>query len=285
MSEAIFVNDLCKSYGGRPVVNHLSLSVKSGTVFGLLGANGAGKSTTIECMLGTKQADAGTVRLLGQDPLRHRRTLFQRIGVQFQEGDYQKEIKVSELCEETASLYRKSADWRKLCEQFGIGDKANTTVKGLSGGERQRLFIVLALIGQPELVFLDELTTGLDARARRSVWKTLEGLKEQGLTIFLTSHFMDEVEALCDEICILKRAPRFSAAPWSRQSGSAAANTLRTPICSCQARRRTYETLFYISENGAEAQPAGYEYADLCHHHAVCDLHHPWHHLRYQARL
>ena len=205
MSEAIFVNDLCKSYGGRPVVNHLSLSVKSGTVFGLLGANGAGKSTTIECMLGTKQADAGTVRLLGQDPKKHRRTLFQRIGVQFQEGDYQKEIKVSELCEETASLYRKSADWRKLCEQFGIGDKANTPVKGLSGGERQRLFIVLALIGQPELVFLDELTTGLDARARRSVWKTLEGLKEQGLTIFLTSHFMDEVEALCDEICILKK--------------------------------------------------------------------------------
>ena len=205
MSEAIFVNDLCKSYGGRPVVNHLSLSVKSGTVFGLLGANGAGKSTTIECMLGTKQADAGTVRLLGQDPKKHRRTLFQRIGVQFQEGDYQKEIKVFELCEETASLYRKSADWRKLCEQFGIGDKANTPVKGLSGGERQRLFIVLALIGQPELVFLDELTTGLDARARRSVWKTLEGLKEQGLTIFLTSHFMDEVEALCDEICILKK--------------------------------------------------------------------------------
>ena len=205
MSEAIFVNDLCKAYGGRPVVNHLSLSVKSGTVFGLLGANGAGKSTTIECMLGTKQADAGTVRLLGQDPLRHRRTLFQRIGVQFQEGDYHKEIKVSELCEETACLYRRCADWRKLCAQFGIGDKANTPVKGLSGGERQRLFIVLALIGQPELVFLDELTTGLDARARRSVWKTLEGLKEQGLTIFLTSHFMDEVEALCDEICILKK--------------------------------------------------------------------------------
>lgn len=174
-------------------------------IFGLLGANGAGKSTTIECMLGTKQADNGTVRLLGQDPKKHRRTLFERIGVQFQEGDYQKEIKVSELCEETASLYRKSADWRKLCEQFGIGDKANAAVKSLSGGERQRLFIVLALIPQPELVFLDELTTGLDAKARRSVWKTLEHLKKQGLTIFLTSHFMDEVEALCDEICILKK--------------------------------------------------------------------------------
>ena len=205
MNEAIFVNDLCKSYGGRPVVNHLSLSVKSGTVFGLLGANGAGKSTTIECMLGTKEADAGTVRLLGQNPKTHRRALFERIGVQFQEGDYHREIKVSELCEETASLYRDSADWRELCRQFGIGDKENTPVKSLSGGERQRLFLVLALIGQPELVFLDELTTGLDARARRSVWKTLEDLKEHGLTIFLTSHFMDEVEALCDEICILKK--------------------------------------------------------------------------------
>ena len=205
MSEAIFVEGLTKSYGEKTVVNHLNLSVKSGTVFGLLGANGAGKTTTIECMLGTKQADSGTVRLLGQDPKKCRRELFQKIGVQFQEGDYHKEIRVSELCEETASLYRKSADWRKLCNQFGIGDKAKTAVKSLSGGERQRLFIVLALIGQPQLVFLDELTTGLDAKARRGVWKTLESLKEQGLTIFLTSHFMDEVEALCDEICILKK--------------------------------------------------------------------------------
>lgn len=205
MSEAIVVRGLTKHYGGKTVVDHLDLSVRSGTVFGLLGANGAGKSTAIECMLGTRRADAGTVRLLGQDPKKHRRTLFERIGVQFQEGDYQKEIKVSELCEETACLYRDPADWRALCEQFGIGDKANTPVKGLSGGECQRLFIVLALIGQPELVFPDELTTGLDAKARRGVWKTLEQLKEQGLTIFLTSHFMDEVEALCDEICILKK--------------------------------------------------------------------------------
>lgn len=222
MSEAIFAEGLTKVYGGRPVVDHLDLSVKSGTVFGLLGANGAGKSTTIECLLGTKQADAGTVCLLGQDPRKKRRALFERIGVQFQAGDYQKEIRVSELCEETASLYRSPADWRKLCSQFGIGDKAGAAVKSLSGGERQRLFIVLALLPQPELVFLDELTTGLDAKARRSVWKTLEHLKEQGLTIFLTSHFMDEVEALCDEICILKQgAPVFrgTVAEAKRQCG------------------------------------------------------------------
>ena len=155
--------------------------------------------------LGTKKTDSGTVTLLGQDPKKSRRSLFQKIGVQFQEGDYQQEIKVQELCEETACLYRNPADWQALCAQFGIGDKLKNPVKSLSGGERQRLFIVLALIPDPELVFLDELTTGLDAKARRGVWKTLEKLKDQGLTIFLTSHFMDEVEALCDEICILKK--------------------------------------------------------------------------------
>lgn len=205
MMEAVSVQNLCKSYGEKQVLKNLNLSVKHGTVFGLLGANGAGKSTTIECILGTKKADSGTVTLLGQDPKKSRRSLFQKIGVQFQEGDYQQEIKVQELCEETACLYRNPADWQALCAQFGIGDKLKNPVKSLSGGERQRLFIVLALIPDPELVFLDELTTGLDAKDRRGVWKTLEKLKDQGLTIFLTSHFMDEVEALCDEICILKK--------------------------------------------------------------------------------
>ena len=205
MMEAVSVQNLCKSYGEKQVLKNLNLSVKHGTVFGLLGANGAGKSTTIECILGTKKADSGTVTLLGQDPKKSRRSLFQKIGVQFQEGDYQQEIKVQELCEETACLYRNPADWQALCAQFGIGDKLKNPVKSLSGGERQRLFIVLALLPNPELVFLDELTTGLDARTRRDVWKTLEELKRQGLTIFLTSHFMDEMEALCDEICILKK--------------------------------------------------------------------------------
>lgn len=205
MTEAVCVRGLTKSYGGRRVLDGLDLTVQAGTVFGLLGANGAGKSTAIECMVGTRKADGGTVRLLGQDPRRQRRELFQRIGVQFQAGDCQQEIRVSELCEEAACLYRNPADWRALCDRFGIGDKRNSAVRRLSGGERQRLFIVLALIPNPELVFLDELTTGLDARARRSVWNTLAELKRQGLTIFLTSHFMDEVEALCDEICVLKQ--------------------------------------------------------------------------------
>ena len=205
MQTAIKVEQLSKSYDNLLAVDKISLLVKRGTVYGLLGANGAGKSTTIECILGTKSADSGTVSVLGCNPKKDRRRLFQNVGVQFQEGDYQPEIKVSELCEETACLYEAPADWKKLCEQFGIGSKIDNAVKSLSGGERQRLFIVLALIPNPELVFLDELTTGLDAKARRDVWKILSELKSKGLTIFLTSHFMDEVENLCDEICILKK--------------------------------------------------------------------------------
>lgn len=155
--------------------------------------------------MGTRKAECGEARILGLYAGKDRRKLFQKVGVQFQEGDYQPEIKVFELCEETACLYNNPVDWKELCDRFKIGDKVKNTVKSLSGGERQRLFIVLALIPNPEVVFLDELTTGLDAKARRMVWTILEELKKQGLTIFLTSHFMDEVEALCDEICILRK--------------------------------------------------------------------------------
>ena len=220
MSRAVSVKGLRKSYGGKTVLDGLDLSVERGTVFGLLGANGAGKTTAIECILGTKRADGGTVSLLDLDPKKDRRRLFQKVGVQFQEGDCQSEIRASELCEETACLYRDPADWKDLCVRFGIGDKLNSAVKGLSGGERQRLFIVLALIPNPELVFLDELTTGLDARARRDVWRILSDLKARGLTIFLTSHFMDEVEALCDEVCVLKQGR--TTPSWSNPSAPSA---------------------------------------------------------------
>lgn len=130
MQEAIKVGQLSKSYGNLPAVDHIDLSVKQGTVYGLLGANGAGKSTTIECILGTRQTDSGTVSVLGRDPRKESRKLFQSVGVQFQESDYQPEIKVSELCEETAYLYQSPADWKKLCAQFGIGDKTKAVFYG-----------------------------------------------------------------------------------------------------------------------------------------------------------
>lgn len=204
MQEIMKVEQLTKSYGKLPAVNNVSFSVSRGTVFGLLGANGAGKSTTIECILGTKKADSGHVSVLGMNPRENRKKLFEKVGVQFQETNYQEQITVRELCEVTACLYQNAANPVDLLTRFGIADKQKSLVKNLSGGQKQRLFIVLALIPNPEVVFLDELTTGLDTKARREVWKILEGLKKKGLTILLTSHFMDEVEALCDQICILR---------------------------------------------------------------------------------
>lgn len=202
--EVIKVNNLCKSYGDVQVVRDISLTVKRGEVFGLLGANGAGKSTTIECILGTKNFDDGQVSILGMDPKKERKQLFQKVGVQFQESNYQDKITVKELCEITEVLYKNPLSYKKLLEEFGLKDKTKNLVSELSGGEKQRLFIILALIPNPDIVFLDELTTGLDVKSRRGVWKYLLNLKKQGLTIFLTSHFMDEVEVLCDKICILK---------------------------------------------------------------------------------
>ncbi|AJD30028.1 MULTISPECIES: ABC transporter ATP-binding protein [Clostridium] len=202
--EVIKVHNLYKSYGNVQVVKGVSLTVKKGEVFGLLGANGAGKSTTIECILGTKNFDDGQVSILDMNPKKERKQLFQKVGVQFQESNYQDKITVKELCEITEVLYKNPLDFNKLLEQFHLQDKVRNLVSELSGGEKQRLFIILALIPNPEVVFLDELTTGLDVKARRDVWKCLLNLKKQGLTIFLTSHFMDEVEVLCDKICILK---------------------------------------------------------------------------------
>ncbi len=136
----ITAENLTKKYGNYAAVDNLSFTVKQGEVFGLLGANGAGKSTAIEYVLGTKSADGGMVKIFGIDPKKHRKELFQRIGVLFQQCDYQTEIKVYELCEETACLYKEPADWKELCTRFGIGDKLNNDVKNLSGGERQRRF-------------------------------------------------------------------------------------------------------------------------------------------------
>ena len=204
MEDVIIVSNLSKSYGALKAVDDFSFSVKRGTIFGLLGANGAGKSTTIDCVLGTKKADVGLISILEMSPITNRKVLFEHVGVQFQETNFQENIKVSELCEVTASLYKNPADYKNLLSKFGVADKANDFVKELSGGQKQRLFIVLALIPNPEVVVLDELTTGLDARARRDVWQILERLKMDGITILLTSHFMDEVAYLCDEICILK---------------------------------------------------------------------------------
>ena len=201
---SIRVRSLTKSFAGRKVVDDLSFDVQKGQVFVLLGHNGAGKSTTIDLILGLKAPDGGSARILGMDAAKNRKQVFERVGVQLQHTQYQNSITVEEACIEYASLYAVPADYPHLLEQFGLGTLRKNFVSKLSGGERQKLSVVLALIGNPEIVFLDELTTGLDVVARREVWRTLKQLKEQGLTIFLTTHYMEEAEVLCDRVCIIK---------------------------------------------------------------------------------
>ena len=200
---SVSVKNLTKSFSGRAVVDDLSFGVQQGEVFALLGYNGAGKSTTIDLILGLKTPDRGSARILGMDAAKNRKQVFERVGVQLQNTQYQPSITVEEACIEYASLYAAPADYPKLLAQFGLDALRKSFVSKLSGEERQKLSVVLALIGNPEIVFLDELTTGLDVVARREVWRTLKQLKEQGLTIFLTTHYMEEAEALCDRVCII----------------------------------------------------------------------------------
>ena len=203
-NKAIEVKDLVKTFGEKRAVDKLSFTVEKGTIFGLLGHNGAGKTTTIDCLLGTQKYDSANVTLLGKDPRKERKKLFQYVGVQFQEAAFQNQLKVKEICEITHSLYEKPIDWVKTLDEFGLSAKINSFLATLSGGEKQKLCIILAIMGNPEIIFLDELTTGLDPKARREVWRYLLMLKEKGVTIFLTSHYMDEVETLCDQILVLK---------------------------------------------------------------------------------
>ena len=201
---AVSVRNLTKSFSGRRVVDDLSFDVQKGEVFALLGHNGAGKSTTIDLILGLKAPERGSAKILGMDAAKNRKQVFERVGVQLQNIRYQPNITVEEACIEYASLYADPANYPKLLERFGLGTLRKSFVSKLSGGERQKLSVVLALIGSPEIVFLDELTTGLDVAARREVWRTLKQLKDRGLTIFLTTHYMEEAEALCDRVCIIK---------------------------------------------------------------------------------
>ena len=202
--QCIQVKNLTKSFSGRKVINDLSFEVNKGEVFALLGHNGAGKSTTIDLILGLKSPDEGTATILGMDAAKHRKKVFEKVGVQLQHTEYQNMMTVEEACIEYASLYEMPSDYKALLHSFGLSDLKKSYINKLSGGEKQKLSVVLALIGNPEIVFLDELTTGLDVAARREVWRTLKHLKERGLTIFLTTHYMEEAQALCDRVCLIR---------------------------------------------------------------------------------
>jgi ABC-2 type transport system ATP-binding protein len=196
---------LRKTYGRIVAVDDVSFDVAQGEIFGLIGPNGAGKTTTMECVVGLSAPDGGTISVLGLDPARRAYALQNRIGVQLQEAQLQKRIKVREAVGLWASLYEKAVDGDRLLEQLGLGDKRNAWFMTLSGGQKQRLFIALALINDPELVFLDELTTGLDPQARRAIWELVRDIRARGKTVFLTTHLMEEAERLCDRVAIIDR--------------------------------------------------------------------------------
>ncbi|MBA3341712.1 MAG: ABC transporter ATP-binding protein [Gemmatimonadaceae bacterium] len=200
----IQVTGFRKTYGSTVAVDDVSFEVRDGEIFGLIGPNGAGKTTTMECVEGLRTRDRGTISVLGLDPFRDVYKLQERIGVQLQEAQLQKRIKVKEAVHLWASLYRKAAsEGDRLLEQLGLADKRNAWFMTLSGGQKQRLFIVLALINDPEVVFLDELTTGLDPQARRAIWELVRGIRDRGKTVFLTTHLMEEAERLCDRVAII----------------------------------------------------------------------------------
>ena len=202
----ITVRNLAKRYRRTVAVADVSLHVDEGEIFGLIGPNGAGKTTTMECVQGLRRPDGGTISVLGLDPQRDVGALRQRIGVQHQEAHLQKRIKVREAVELWASLYdrRRVVDVEALLARLGLAGKQDAWFMNLSGGQKQRLFIALALIHQPEVVFLDELTTGLDPQARRAIWQLVGDMRDRGTTVFLTTHLMEEAERLCDRVAIIE---------------------------------------------------------------------------------
>ncbi len=201
----IQVSAIRKTYGKLVAVDEVSFDVSDGEIFGLIGPNGAGKSTTMECVEGIRTPDRGSITVLGLDPRRDVYELQERIGVQLQQAQLQKRIKVWEAMHLWASLYRKKpASGEQLLEQLGLAEKRDAWFMTLSGGQKQRLFIALALVNDPEVVFLDELTTGLDPQARRAIWELVRGIRDRGKTVFLTTHLMEEAERLCDRVAVIE---------------------------------------------------------------------------------
>ncbi|MDT0399349.1 MULTISPECIES: ABC transporter ATP-binding protein [Streptomyces] len=201
----IDVTDLRKSYGGRAAVDGVTFTVEEGEIFGILGPNGAGKTTTVECVEGLRVPDAGRVRVAGLDPVADHEEVARLLGAQLQQSELQPKLTVREALELYASFYPRPADWRPLAERLGLAPKLTTRFGRLSGGQKQRLFIALALIGDPRVVVLDELTTGLDPRARRDTWELIEDIRAGGVTVLLVTHFMEEAQRLCDRIAVIDR--------------------------------------------------------------------------------
>jgi ABC-2 type transport system ATP-binding protein len=204
MSSAIVVHDLRKSYGGVEALRGIDFEVARGEVFGLLGPNGAGKTTTVEILEGYRRRDGGVAKVLGFDPATGGRAYREQIGVVLQQTELMPVLTVHETHELFAGYYERPRDVEEVIELVGLTEKRNARVKTLSGGQKRRLDLGIALVGDPELVFLDEPTTGFDPAARRSAWETVRSLRSLGKTILLTTHYLDEAQQLADRVAVLR---------------------------------------------------------------------------------
>lgn len=203
MNHVVQVDKLSKTYGDTIAVDQVSFEVQEGEIFGMVGPNGAGKTTTIECLEGLRRPDSGSLRVLGLNPQSDSHALRTRTGMQLQQSNLPERMKVWEALDLYSSFYPKKVDWEQLLIRLGLEEKRNSFFSKLSGGQKQRLFIALALLPDPQVIFLDELTTGLDPQARHAIWDLIRDVQSKGKTILLTTHFMEEAERLCNRVAIL----------------------------------------------------------------------------------
>ncbi len=235
MTPIVSVRDLRKRYGQIEAVRGVSFDVAPGEIFGLLGPNGAGKTTTVEILEGLRRADAGTATVAGIDVARDPSGVKERIGVQLQQSAFPANLTAKEIVELFAIFYDRTVDAMALLRSVGLDDRAGQRNEKLSGGQRQRLSIAVALVNEPQVIFLDEPTTGLDPQARRNLWELVRGIRERRITVFLTTHYMDEAEVLCDRVAIMDEGQILQMAPPPELIERLLARGFRKPVIQQQA--------------------------------------------------
>ena len=263
MSAAISVRELRKSYGAHEALRGITFHIREGEVFGLLGPNGAGKTTTVEILEGYRRRDGGEVSVLGYDPARAERSFRARIGVVLQQSELFRNLTVREIHRMFAGYYDKPRDVDEVIELVGLREKRDARVKTLSGGQKRRLDLGVALVGDPELVFLDEPTTGFDPAARRAAWQMIRSLRSLGKTILLTTHYLDEAEQLADRVAVLREGRIVREGTPSELTGDTSETEIRYRRNGREVVLRTTEPTRVLNELTAEALAAGRELEGL----------------------
>jgi ABC-2 type transport system ATP-binding protein len=259
VATAVRVQNLRKSYDGHDALRGIDFEIRAGEVFGLLGPNGAGKTTTVEILEGYRQADAGAVEVLGEDPQRAGDAWRERVGVVLQSSSLYPNLTVREHLAHFAGYYQRSRDIAEVIEIVGLAEKADARVRTLSGGQKRRLDLGLALVGDPELIFLDEPTTGFDPGARRAAWDTIRQLRSLGTTILLTTHYLDEAEQLADRVAVIVAGRIVREGSPAELTGESAETEIRFRRNGTEVVERTLSPTRRLNELTAEALERGEE--------------------------